>query len=317
MLTDFKPVIRGCGERTTSVCKALLAEVFSEEDIVVINEKPFEQALRVGYQIGIDAGRKWTFFLDADVLVCPQRLHEVMEYCLGCGDDVLVVQPHIHDKLWNMPRRGTYFYNTAYLADALACIPEVGACDRPESTGVLVELANAKSLERRECDVVYAIHDYGQYYADLYRKGYVFAHKFSDYLFLLTPMWRELAKSDDDFKVILSAAFQAKAVSEFRGIDKDSVPAEAERVLATICGVAPKDADVDVAAARELVETTLNSWQPDYLSRCIEFYMERRRVPIIRHCWNTLKSAVSSGTLIKEAKAHFVARALSYLFKKI
>jgi hypothetical protein len=106
----------------------------------------------------------------------------------------------IHDKLLGGYRpAGHRIYRTAHLPAALEALPAPGTELRPE-------FETLQRLERRgfpsaQCDVVFGIHDYEQYYRDLYRKAFVHAQKHPYWLSGRVAQWRKLAETDPDFAV--------------------------------------------------------------------------------------------------------------------
>ena len=68
LLDSVIVVIRASNERTFDLCKALcLAQ--GVESLSIVQEVPFEEALRKCYEIGIASNKKWMVTVDADVSV--------------------------------------------------------------------------------------------------------------------------------------------------------------------------------------------------------------------------------------------------------
>ena len=66
--------IRSAGERTFEACRELVRKQVPANSVEVVDECPFEKALKRTYEIGILRGAKWTMTLDADVLLRKGQL---------------------------------------------------------------------------------------------------------------------------------------------------------------------------------------------------------------------------------------------------
>src|SRR5262245_45960159 len=101
--TDVTVVIRNAGERTLELCRQLVCEQVPIANVFVINEYPFEKAARRSYEIGIELGRPWTLFLDADILLRRNAVQTLRNWALTAGDRALYVQGSIVDKIFGGP----------------------------------------------------------------------------------------------------------------------------------------------------------------------------------------------------------------------
>ena len=72
-------VIRSVNERTFPACYATIARDIPSENIYVVNERPFEVALRKTYQIGIESKAEWMMTVDADVLLLPETHKKMLK----------------------------------------------------------------------------------------------------------------------------------------------------------------------------------------------------------------------------------------------
>ena len=211
---DVSVIIRNAGERTSDLCLGLVSEQVPPENIVVISEFPFREAARRSYEIGIELARPWTMCLDADILLRRNAVQMLRKWALEAGDCALYVQGSILDKIFGRPRRaGPYFHKTSLLSLMLEHMPAEGVSLRPD-TDAAMQLAT-HGYSRPQYDVVIAVHDFEQYYRDIYRKAFVHSHKHLEYMPSLELMWQRLAGQDPDYEVCLWGLHDGR---DFKGI---------------------------------------------------------------------------------------------------
>ena len=120
MKNSILTVIRSLGERTTNLCLQLAASQVPEENIVVINEAPFSQAVRKTFECGIERGMPWTLALDADILLNYNSFDFLVRTAEEEDKNIFEVQGCILDKLFVSPRTGgPHLFRTMYLEKAL------------------------------------------------------------------------------------------------------------------------------------------------------------------------------------------------------
>ena len=197
---DTFVVIRAAGGRTLSACQLLIAEYMSQGCVESISERPFERALARSFQIGIDAGTKWLVTVDADLLLRPGAISQMVAFCDSLPDDVFQIQPLILDKfIGGFRKAGPRVYRTALLGKALELVPAPGEKHRPEA--YIVEEMGRSGHRTVTYDFVVGIHDFEQYYRDIYRKCYVHGFKHLKWLPQVLPIWKERAQNDIDYWV--------------------------------------------------------------------------------------------------------------------
>lgn len=202
MLRDITVVVRSAGERTKDLCYQLLCKQVPPANIIVINEYPFRRAAQRSFEIGIELGRPWTLCLDADILLRKNAVQTLLNWALAAQDNVLYVQETIFDKIFGRPRRaGPYFHRTSLLPKILEYMPAEGMSLRPD-TDAAMRLA-ILGYPRLQKELIIAVHDFEQYYRDIYRKAFVHAHKHADEMSELEPLWQRLAARDTDYQVAL------------------------------------------------------------------------------------------------------------------
>ena len=99
----------------------------------------------------------------------------------------------IHDKL----KGGTYRFKPA----RRTLIPKEGTDLRPETYAL--EQMRELGSPWMQIPIVLGLHDYEQYYRDIFRKSFVQAHKHTDLIPLFVKYWRRMAVKDSDYQVAL------------------------------------------------------------------------------------------------------------------
>ena len=198
--------IRSACERTVAWCVASLTQQLDDELIRVIEVSPFEAALECCFEIGIDANAEWLLTVDADVLPSRNLVAEASALAQHYPESVCMFSGRVHDKFFGAYRRaGIRIYRTAWLPKALDLIPHPGAKLRPEAY-VVDSLVNL-GAERRYNAWITGIHDYEQYYCDIFRKSYLHAKKHKE-IFQLLPEWVRKGVEDTDFRVAVYGAMK-------------------------------------------------------------------------------------------------------------
>jgi hypothetical protein len=211
---EITAVLRSAGERSKELCYRLLCDQLPPENIIIIEEYPFTRALRKSFEIGIELRRSWTLCVDADMLLRQNGVKALLDLAREGDSLTCQVQGNLFDKLLGKPRRaGPRLYRTSLLPRALACIPADGAAQRPE-TNVRDEMAllGYRSIYKK---ITIGVHDFEQYYRDLYRKAFLHAHKHDPETHRLEPLWERLADQDIDYQVALHGLHDGR---EFEGI---------------------------------------------------------------------------------------------------
>ena len=188
---DVTAIVRSVGERTETACYNLLAEQVPAENIVIINEVPFSAAVAKTFQVGIERGLPWTLCIDADVLLRYGAVNDLLAIAAQADKNVFEIQSNILCKFFGGPRQaGNHIYRTSLLNKALDCIPKTEVI-RPE-TNTIKQMA-ARGFPRLEIKkLTIGLHDYEQYYVDIYRKAFVQAHKHGHLATtLFDPFWNK------------------------------------------------------------------------------------------------------------------------------
>jgi hypothetical protein len=196
-------VIRSANERTEQLCRKLIIEQgVSSENLFIVKEAPFSAALKKSFELGIERGLKWTLCNDADVLLRPGAVENMVHFAEQQDEQICEIQGFILDKFIGGPRNGgVHLYRTSLLTKALEKVPPEGVNVRPEYHTLLAMAAIGHTW--KTIPFLVGIHDFEQYYIDIFRKCFIHAHKHLDLTELFLSFWRERAITDMDYIVAL------------------------------------------------------------------------------------------------------------------
>ncbi|MGH7834311.1 MAG: hypothetical protein ACREQK_11750, partial [Candidatus Binatia bacterium] len=255
LVRDASVVIRSSGERTTDLCYELACAQVPPENVIVIKEYPFRRAAERSYELGIEIAERWTLCLDADILLRNNAVQTLRNLALTTDDNVLYVQGSIFDKLFGRPRKaGPYFHRTSLLPKLLEYMRAEGESLRPD-TDAAMRLA-AHGYGRVQQGLIIALHEFEQYYRDIYRKAFVHAHKHADQLPRLEPFWERMAPVDPDYRVALLGLRDGRAFQGTVAHDVRRFPRDLGSVLNTE-GLREKEALASLETARWDVDSLL------------------------------------------------------------
>jgi hypothetical protein len=227
-------VIRSAQERTIEICKELVAKQIDKDNIITLHEYPFELALRKCYELGNDSNAKWMVTLDADVLLRSSSIKELVLKAEQMPENYIQLEGRIFDKIMGMYRQaGHRVYRTKFLSQALNTIPSAGTQIRPEYF-TLQQLGKIGYPSRRVADV-FGLHDFEQYYLDLYRKSVVHAQKHSYFVPNLIERCTRYLHKDTDYLVILKGLWDGLIRADAVTIDKRRFLEDGRRALDELC----------------------------------------------------------------------------------
>ena len=213
-------IIRSAGERTEQLCKNLIIEQgVSPENLCIVKEAPFSAALKITFELGIERDLKWTLCNDADVLLRPGAVENMIVLAEQQNENVCEIEGYILDKFFGGPRNGgVHLYRSSVLLKALEYIPPEGLDIRPEHH--TRQALAAIGYPWKTVPYLVGIHDFEQYYKDIFRKCFVHAHKHLNLTELFLSIWREKAACDMDYVVALQGF--AKGVEHYGEVFIDS-----------------------------------------------------------------------------------------------
>ncbi len=227
---DITVIIRGVGEQTELTCKQLLASELPSKNIHLINETPFSAALLRSFEIGISSKRKWTMVIDADVLIRTNLISDLYEKAQLEPESVFAIQTEMLDKFFGGIRvGGVKIYRTSLLTEAIKLVPEVDV--RPET--YVIKNMHKSGYYVDITKIACGIHDFEQYYSDIFRKGFVHGMKHGVLTKHILPYWRRSSKIDHDFAVLLGGLKVSKKYTSLPKLEKDEVKQEFEHFMKT------------------------------------------------------------------------------------
>ncbi len=230
ILSSIIVVVRSAGERTTKTCVSLLKEIFTEESIHIIEIFPFSQALSASLKLSKRENKDWLLCIDADVLVSSHGIQKLLKTAESIDENIFQIQGLVLDKFFSVYRpAGNHLYRTVYAKKAIELIPKEGTSLRPE-TDMLNRMSEI-GYPWVQCDAIVGIHDYEQYYSDIYRKCFLQAHKHKWLFAVLEKYWNEMAIKDTDFKVALWGLNSGKLYNDTVLVDKRFLENEAKNFL--------------------------------------------------------------------------------------
>lgn len=226
-------VIRSADERTHDVCRELVLKQVSASCLSIVQECPFEAALRKCYKIGIDSDAKWMVTVDADVLLMENSIEFLVQAAEQMPANYFQLEGRIFDKITGLYRQaGHRIYRTEYLREALKLIPQDGNQIRPEYY-TLQHMGQIGYPSRRVAGVV-GLHDFEQYYSDLYRKSFVHAIKHKWLVSSLIERCTSHLHQDADFLVILKGMWDGLTTDDTVSIDKNKFLDSSRNVLVNL-----------------------------------------------------------------------------------
>ena len=230
MNQDTIAVIRGVGERTLPMCRALLEIQLPSERIHLASAVPFETTLEHCYEIGIASGAKWMLTVDADVLMFPGSVSTLIDAATEMPACYAQLEGRIFDKILGTYRQaGHRIYRTSILKTARQLIPDAGTAIRPEHE-TLQRLGKRGHPSRRISEVI-GLHDFEQYYKDLYRKSFVHAIKHYPKAREILQRCAKNREADTDFNIIRRAVHDGLESTEQISIDKSKFDSRSDVAL--------------------------------------------------------------------------------------
>ncbi len=196
---DVTVVIRYVGESSLATLKNQVCKEISINNVFVIEEKPFSKAVDTTFRIGIEQNKKWTLALDADLILIPGALKQIIRSASKYTSDLYVYQGCVLDKFKCSVRQGgPHLYRTKNLLKARDLLRQSPENLRPESQlyNKMQNLNYQVIIERK----IFALHDFFQTPEDMYRKGYFHGIKHKGWRSYL-PLWLEKAKYEKDYEL--------------------------------------------------------------------------------------------------------------------
>ena len=218
MNNELIVVVRSAGERTKEACIDIIKQQIPDENIFVVEEVPFEATLRKCYKIGIESGKKWMLTIDADVLLHKNAIRDLLERTNEMSDNVIAFEGILYDHLLlKYKRAGHKLYRCKHLEKAIQCIPENNKELRPE-TATLKKMTEL-GYKYLYIDYLSGIHDFEQYYADIYRKIFLRTRKSLHLITNQFDKWKKISNHDSDFLVVCKAVIDSFTIDVPANVD--------------------------------------------------------------------------------------------------
>lgn len=200
MLSDVTVVIRALSERTRDTCKRLASSEVPDASIFTIQERPFSNAVKKTFEIGVREGKAWTLALDADILLRQNAIKDLVNQAESLPDHFFMIQGRVLDKLFCFSRNGgPHLFRTSLLKTALPLVPEQSEGLRPE--GETVKRMIKLGFHRYKGVGVYGLHDFEQYYEDIFRTGFFYGIKFRKLTNFFLNEWANRLANDADYLI--------------------------------------------------------------------------------------------------------------------
>lgn len=229
--TSVAAVIRSSGERTEKQCHDLLARQVNPKHLHIIHEAPFSKALHKSFEIGIREKRDWTMVIDADVLPRINIVDELVSRARCSPKSVFALQTEMLDKFFGGTRvGGIKLYRTALLEKAISLIPQVDV--RPET--FVIKNMHKQGHYVDITELVCGVHDFEQYYRDIFRKGFTHGIKHASFAKVLTPYWERMKRKDSDFEVLLAGFTKGKRHTSQLRLDKNETAKEFKQYMHSV-----------------------------------------------------------------------------------
>lgn len=221
-------VLRSAGERTKGLAMELLQRAGSPVEVIEVT--PFSAAIKRTLEVGIENHSDWVMCIDADVLIRKEGVEELLSLAEKADEKIFEIQGLVLDKFFPIKRpAGNHLFRVKYAREAMELIPEEGTSLRPESD-MMKAMVN-KGYAIQQSSVLVGLHDYEQYFKDIYRKCFLQAKKHHWILHEVEKYWMDLAANDRDFEVALWALRSGKIYGGEVLVDKQFLKEEIKDVF--------------------------------------------------------------------------------------
>lgn len=242
----FLVAIRSADERTVEACFEIVKSQADGAPVHLVSEVPFKKALEECFRLAINSEKRWLITVDADMILLPGAIHLLVREAEKMPDTYLQIQGRILDKITGTVRKaGPRIYRVSLLPKLLELSESMKDHIRPESR--LITHAGRNGWPSRYIPAVMALHDFEQYYKDIYRKSFVHARKHPDLLPDMIQRAVLLKDKDPDYLVMLQAIWDSLIENVEVGIDTRLYTETAEKALNKLNLVEKEDSLTDPA----------------------------------------------------------------------
>ncbi|MGA8262216.1 MAG: hypothetical protein WB783_18580 [Arenicellales bacterium] len=249
-------------------------------DPQIIRENTHYAAVEKTYEIGLDNGRDWTFSVDADVILEPRMVERVLDDLFSSSEDVRVAHPGVIDKLYRLKRwAGIQIYRTDSLEELRGIFKLKKQQRQLKIEGACISELRGRGRKVAFMKRVVGLHDYYQYYRDLYRKFYLNAIRNQEMNRQAMRLWSYWCRFDDDYRVALAA--MEKALEESRDLTNSVNDFSREEINETLDRLNLKEKpemSLDVFLGTKITERVSREAGNIDVHRVFPHYFERSRL---------------------------------------
>lgn len=209
MRDDVLVVIRSVGEKTEKLCYDIACDQVGEENVIIIQEKPFWKAVKKTFELGVASNKKWTLALDADVLLKQNAVNELILNAQKYGSKLFIYQGWVTDKIFGSNRSGgPHLYFTENLKFGIHIEVNDSKELRPESF-IHTEVKSKYGLKKIVDKKVFGVHDFWQSNFDYYRKCFLHGIKHAHLGGMFFQNNIKYYQEDDDYRAMLKGWIRA------------------------------------------------------------------------------------------------------------
>ncbi|MGV8813799.1 MAG: hypothetical protein ACOH2D_06775 [Gelidibacter sp.] len=208
-------IVRATGESTTQILFNQLTRQLTSADCLhlIDKEECFEDKLKRGFELGIQEGKDFTVFIDADILLRRDAINKIKKLVEKLEDTDLGFGLRLWDRFYEQPKfRGLHIYRTAFLEKAIPFVPAHNLQLRPESYTKQKMEEEGHAWRNGISLYVAGIHDFFQKPDDIYYKFLVRSKRSEQDLDQLKQKFR--SDRDTDFKIALQGIEDGEEMTE-------------------------------------------------------------------------------------------------------
>lgn len=196
-------VVRSAGERTGAATIEKIRSAGFETRVVGDRGHPFALVLQEAVEASLGIDREWSLMVDADVIL-DEGFAEGLGRLLGeVAEFHFVVQPMVFDKVFCAYRSaGLHLYRTEFLRKNRNLLESKPETMRPETFFKRKVLERNPSFSLTFSTEVLGVHEFEQYRSHTFQKAFLKGQKMASWAGPLLRLWTEMAKVDDDFKIM-------------------------------------------------------------------------------------------------------------------
>ncbi len=217
----YSGAILSVEERTARLSERSLRR-HTDNVMVVENIAPLYMALLSAYRHGIDANKEWLILIGADTVLDYDQMQLFLNRLKYYKKDAFCVSAYLQCKLRSVPRTGAYAYRRELLETMLDAAKSCTHEMRPQ--GAMHIQMRMKGYLHIKSKMVVGIHDYEQYYYDIYRTAHLLAKKWSSqYITNCITGW---PANDQDYRAAMmgiNGDGNTNGIPDIRHYDREAI----------------------------------------------------------------------------------------------